>query len=82
MSSIKKIKKINIEGVRGPYLQFALEKRPIIIKQNPTLTVCDVSKMLGTMWQRMSEDEKRKYVDMSNKDKLRYQREMEAYNNF
>ena len=82
MSSIKKIKKINIEGVRGPYIQFALEKRSIITKQNPTLTVCDVSNVLGNMWKNMSEDEKRKYVDMADKDKLRYQREMEKYNNF
>ena len=82
MSSIKKIKKINIEGVRGPYLQFALEKRPIIIKMYPTITVSDASQMLGNMWKNMSENEKRKYVDMADKDKLRYQREMEKHNNF
>ena len=79
MSSIKKI---NIEGVRGPYIQFALEKRPIIIKMYPTITVSDASQMLGNMWKNMSENEKRKYVDMADKDKLRYQREMEKYNNF
>lgn len=44
-----------------------------------TLTPGDVGRLLGTKWKEMSEDEKKPYIDMANRDKERAEAEKAAY---
>lgn len=43
------------------------------------LTPGDVGRLLGTKWKEMSEDEKKPYIDMANRDKERAEAEKAAY---
>jgi len=38
-----------------------------------------VGRLLGTKWKEMSDDEKKPYIDMANKDKERAEAEKAAY---
>ena len=48
--------------------------------KNENLKIAMVSKKLGDMWKKIDAKEKVKYEKLSEKDKERYEAEMEAYN--
>ena len=48
-------------------------------KKNEKVKIPEVSKTLGTMWSGLNDIKKHVYVELSNKDKIRYEEEMEAY---
>ena len=44
------------------------------------IVIGKIAKELGKMWKKLSAAEKKKYDEMKNKDQVRYNQEMEAYN--
>ena len=44
-----------------PFIVFAKEKREEIKTKNPTAKFTDVAKLLGSLWNSLSEEEKSKY---------------------
>jgi len=54
------------------FMLFSNEMRPVLQEQNPTLTNNDVSKMLGQLWQQMSTEQKRPYIDRANAIKSQF----------
>jgi len=48
---------------------------------NPEYTVGDVAKELGRMWAQVDPQTRERYNLMAERDKQRYQREMEGYKN-
>jgi len=67
------------------FFYFSEELRPGIMdkvrKNGEKVNIGNVSKQLGSIWKKLSSTERDKYVVMNKKDKLRYQDEMEVYNN-
>ena len=61
------------------YLYFCEEKRPILKSQHPEFKVGEIMKELGKMWKALSEDGKTKYNELYEKDKARYEEELEEY---
>ncbi|KAL9182192.1 hypothetical protein ACHAXT_012844 [Thalassiosira profunda] len=64
----------------GSYVFFTLDVRPEIVRKHPHLKFTDVGRVMGERWRALSADEKRKYEDLANADKKRFDAEMEAYN--
>lgn len=65
---------------KSSYIYFCLENRDKIKKKNPEMDAKDLTKELGRMWREdVSDEEKAKYVKMSEKDKSRYEKEKETY---
>lgn len=62
-----------------PYVLFCKDNRETVVKQNPGITFGDIGKMLGKMWADMPEANKAKYLELAEKDKLRYEQEIAAY---
>merc|ERR1711959_689291 len=54
-------------------------KRPVMQRQNPTLKIADISKMLGAQWRSMSATQKAPYDKKAAADKKRYEKEMKSY---
>ncbi len=75
----KKLKKEVPKGVKGPYILFSQEQVPRLRKENPNWKVTEISKEIGRLWTSMDDDARRPYVKASAFDKLRYQKEMEAF---
>lgn len=73
---LKRKEKSNVKGVRGPYMIFSQEQRPILVEQHPNWSMPEISKKISVLWYKMSSEEKSQYVQKSEEDKLRYQKEM------
>lgn len=76
----KKDKKSNkktsdIKRPKSPYMFFMQEKRSSVPEGTK---FGDVAKHIAAMWSALSEDDKVKYVDLSNQDKARYESEKAA----
>lgn len=61
------------------YLFFADDKRPELSRQHPGLGVSGLAKPLADAWKVCSERERKKFESLAEKDKARYDKEMETY---
>ena len=70
---------------KSAYLFFCDATRPGLItklkKKNQKVSLSDISKKLGVLWGKCSDVKKQVYIELSTKDKQRYEEEMEAYAN-
>jgi hypothetical protein len=64
------------------FLLFSMEKREEVKADNPELKGTDISKELGRMWKDdfADKESRAKWVDQAEKEKERYKKEMEAFN--
>jgi len=53
-----------------PYIRFFTEINSKLRKENPTLKITEISKLIGKKWKEMSVDEKKKFQDAYEKEKL------------
>ena len=73
----KKVKEGPIRAKSG-YLMFCVDKRPIVVTENPSITNTDIVTELAKRWQQVKTDggdELQKYVELARVDKERYQQE-------
>lgn len=63
------------------YMFFCEENRAAVLKKNPTAKLGDVSKILGNQWKALSDKKKAKFVKLADEDKVRYEGDMEKYQN-
>ncbi|KAL8595507.1 hypothetical protein ACOMHN_000716 [Nucella lapillus] len=81
----KKRSKKGLKDINAPkqplsgYLRFLTQRREKVRRENPHLSFTDISKQLGAEWSGLPQHEKQRYLDDAEKDKERYNREMEAY---
>eukprot|EP00445_Apocalathium_hangoei_P021385 CAMPEP_0203891786 /NCGR_PEP_ID=MMETSP0359-20131031/35035_1 /ASSEMBLY_ACC=CAM_ASM_000338 /TAXON_ID=268821 /ORGANISM="Scrippsiella Hangoei, Strain SHTV-5" /LENGTH=509 /DNA_ID=CAMNT_0050813623 /DNA_START=97 /DNA_END=1628 /DNA_ORIENTATION=- len=61
------------------YFWFIGERRAQLSKENPTLKNSYVSELLGREWKALSESAKKPYEENARLDKVRYEKEVEAY---
>ena len=61
------------------FFLFCADERPAVKVVYPNYSVGDVAKELGDRWNKVSADVKQKYEQKANKDKLRYEQDMNAY---
>lgn len=81
-SDRKKKKKKKSNRPKRPmssFFFFANERRQNLRDKNPELKVTDVTKTLADMWKKMSEEEKRQYYEMGEREKERFKRENNDY---
>ena len=64
------------------YMFFCAEKRKELSEKNPDLRMTQLSKLLGKLWKDTPANQKQKYIDLANKDKNRYQEDIEQYKEF
>lgn len=62
------------------YLKFMLEKRPIILKENPSLQNTDIVKRVAEQWKDLSLEGKAKYQEAAVQDRAKYDEEILKYN--
>ena len=60
------------------YFFFIEERRPKLVKEKPELKAKEIVVILGEEWRKLKESEKKKYQDLSNKDKERFNKEKAA----
>lgn len=65
---------------RGSYVFFTLEERPKIVKETPDMKFTEMGHVMGERWRALTPEQKKKYEDLANDDKKRFNEEMAAYN--
>ena len=64
---------------KSSYIIFCGAKRDEIKKKNPDMKGKEILSKLGEMWKALNDKQKKKYVDEANKDKERYEGDMNEY---
>jgi len=65
---------------RGPYVFFTLDERPRILLETPDIKFTELGHVMGQRWRALSAEEKKKYEELANVDKKRFQDEVAHYN--
>lgn len=65
---------------RGPYVFFTLDERPRILVESPDMKFTDLGHVMGQRWRALPAEEKKKYEELANIDKKRFQDEVIEYN--
>jgi len=60
-------------------LYFSQDRRGAIKKKNPNILNTEVSRILGDIWRRASEEEKKKYRDHEEKQRANYKHAMKLW---
>lgn len=55
---------------QSAYLHFAASRREELKKENPSLKITEMSKIIGNEWKELSEDEKQPFIEKHEKEKL------------
>jgi hypothetical protein len=61
------------------FFLFSQDERPKIKKDNPSLSVADIAKLIGERWRSIGDDKKRQYEERARQEKERYDREVAEY---
>lgn len=62
------------------YFFFCNEIRPAVRAENPNKRITEIATLLAEKWRALPDKKRTKYHKMHEDDKVRYQREMDAYN--
>lgn len=62
------------------YMFFCKEMREVVKKESPDVSFGEVGKILGKKWADADAATKKKFTDLAEKDKVRYEAAMKKYN--
>lgn len=82
-ATAKKGTKKDKEAPKRPlsaYMFFSRDQRERTKAENPTASFGEIGRILGATWKEMSESQKKPYIDMAERDKVRAETEKAAYN--
>jgi len=63
------------------FMYFANEQRQAVRDKYPDIKITEIGKRLSEMWKLLTAEEKQRYIDLADKDKARYNSEMEHFKN-
>ena len=78
MSKGKKKEKKESNGPKralSPYLLYTMDRRPDLKKEKPELSNKQMISEMSQEWNKMKEEEKKKYIQKALEDKKRYEKE-------
>ncbi len=64
---------------RGSFVFFTFDMRPKVMAEYPGIKFVDMGVILGERWRALPVEDKQKYEDMAQEDKMRFNKEMEEY---
>ncbi len=68
------------KSARSAYIFFSQDMRPVVKEENPEMKSTEIMTELGKRWKEFKDsDDAKKYIDMAQEDKERYNEEMKAY---
>lgn len=57
---------------KSAYMEYAVSRRPTLVKESPGLTFGEIGRQMGQEWRSMSDAEKKPYQDRADKGKAAY----------
>lgn len=71
---------------KSSYFYYCDQHRPALIENfkkkhpNKKIQISDIAKELGQKWKKLNDSTKQKYIKLAEKDKARYENEMNTFN--
>lgn len=62
-----------------PYMRFSKSVWQSVKAANPGFSICEIGAAIGRMWRELGEEDKQRHMEDFNKDKVRYDDELQAY---
>eukprot|EP01133_Synstelium_polycarpum_P020261 gene20261-24299_t len=62
------------------FFHFLNEHREIVKREQPDISLTDMSRLLGSKWMALSEEDKKHYLQLAIDDKQRYETDLAEYN--
>ncbi|XP_077439534.1 SWI/SNF-related matrix-associated actin-dependent regulator of chromatin subfamily E member 1-related [Vanacampus margaritifer] len=78
----KKRKKVLPNGPKAPvtgYVRFLNERREVMRARYPDLPFPEITKRLGAEWTRLAPNDKQRYLDEAEREKMQYAQELKEY---
>lgn len=72
-----KPKKTGPKKPKSGFMFFSQERRKTLKEEQPNVSITDASKIIGAEWKKLSEEDKRPYDELAQKDRERYRKEKE-----
>jgi hypothetical protein len=74
----KKAQKSGVQPKKpqSAYMCYNQEIQKTIWAKNPEAKLTEVAKMIGEQWSQLKDNEKTKWVNLANKDKIRHEKEL------
>ncbi len=72
-------KRYGPKKARSAFLYFSSDRTPALKEEQPSLSPLDLSRVLGEEWERLTEAEKKPYIELSTNDRSRYEVERQRY---
>jgi high mobility group protein B2 len=63
----------------GAYVFFTNDMRPRVLSEYPGIKFIELGRVLGERWRALTPHQKKRYEDIANQDKARFQMEMQQY---
>ncbi|KAF6200455.1 hypothetical protein GE061_004898 [Apolygus lucorum] len=73
---IPKRKKQSTKRPRTAFIFFCMDKRQMVLRENPNSSFAETARILGNMWTQLTSSEKETYTKRAEADKKRYEREI------
>ncbi|KAG1287491.1 hypothetical protein G6F66_009885 [Rhizopus arrhizus] len=61
------------------YMLYSQAVRPKLAAEHPDLKAIEIAKLVGVMWNKLSEKEKALYIKQAEKEKIRFEKENASY---
>ena len=61
------------------FMYYSTKMRPIIKEEKPDIKFTEMGKLIGEKWRELSDDDKKEFEELANKDKKRYSDQMAKY---
>ena len=75
----KELKAMGPKRAKTSYMWFTIDKRPEVVKADPSLSATEIVSRLGELWRELSDEDKEEYQEKAVADKERYAEEMANY---
>ncbi len=59
------------------FIHFSTSEMPKVKQLHPDLKQVEIMREIGSLWNRLNEEQKQPYIEMAERDKLRYQKEVQ-----
>jgi len=66
----------------SPYLYYAAHRRPLLYAEDPTMPFGTATQTIVNEWSDMTDEEKEPFVKSSDLDMVRYQKELQQFQDF
>ena len=78
------MKDITLKRPRNPYTQFVLKESEQYKSQNKNskIKIADLSANCGEKWKKLSKEEKKKYIELYEEEKLKYKNDLELVRHY